>query len=109
MAQQQIPIGLHSEANVGKPMEDKLYGMVEKELDKLAKKHDDIISASVNISEPGHGEGEANLYEVNVTLDVRPANIAAVKKNRDLEAAMRDALDAVSRQVRDKRDRLRDY
>jgi len=87
----------------------KLYTLTEQKMDKIMKGHHDVTSAMVDITDPAKGEGLPSMYQVNVTLYARPNNIAAIKKNDDVKAALRDSLDAVERQIREKRERLRDH
>jgi len=104
-----FPIEFHVEPELSEQAEDALYEMTEKQLRDLAKGHTDITNGAVHIKQPARNEGSPHIFEVNVTLAVRPNNIAATEKQSDPAAALRSALKAVERQVREQRDRLRDH
>jgi ribosome-associated translation inhibitor RaiA len=72
----------------------------------LAEGHDDLIGAAVSIEEPARGEN-TYLYEATVVAYTRPNNIAGTEKAEQPIQALRGALDAVERQVREKREKLR--
>jgi len=74
---------------------------------ELAKGHDDIIGASV-AAEELTGETTPNRYQVRVVAFVRPNNIAAVEKAETARGALKGALTAVERQVREAREQLRE-
>lgn len=73
----------------------------------LAEDHTDIVGASVAVEELT-GEATAHRYQVRVAIYMRPDNVAAVEKGEGAEEALKGALDAVERQVRELRDRLRE-
>ncbi len=74
---------------------------------ELAGDHNDIIGASVALEELSSSV-TPHRYQARVVAFVRPENIAATEKAEDIEVALSGALDAVARQVREKRARLRD-
>jgi ribosome-associated translation inhibitor RaiA len=84
-----------------------LFDEADRRLHKLAFGHDDLIGAAINIRIPVKGE-TPSLYETTVTAYIRSENMAAIKKADSPEAALKSALDALERQVRDKREQLRD-
>jgi ribosomal subunit interface protein len=87
----------------------KLYIMVEDRIRDLAQGHTDITGAAVNLTQPSQDNETAYIFEATVVLYVRPENIAANEKEGDLEGALKGALDAVERQIRKKREKLRKY
>lgn len=90
-------------------MNDVLYDEAEQSLRKLQKGHTDLIGGMVSIKEPSHKESPP-AYVVTVTAYVRPENMAATEKSSDSpRGALKQALRAVERQVRDKRERLRNH
>jgi hypothetical protein len=72
----------------------------------LAEGHHDVIGASVALERPAVRES-AYLYEARVVAFVRPDNVVAVEKADTPEGALKASLDAVERQVRQKREKLR--
>lgn len=80
----------------------------ERRLQKMARGHRDITGASVAVritsADPSPGR-----YQARVVLYHRPDNIAAVEKGDNVGLALQGALDAVERQVRTQRERLRKY
>jgi len=71
----------------------------------LAEGHNDFIGASVAVERPASHES-AVLFQARVIAYVRPENIVAVQKAETAAAALNAAVDAVERQVREKRERL---
>ncbi len=84
---------------------DSLKADVEKRLRDLAGEDTDIIGAAVAVTAPGRGV-EPFLYQARVVIYARPEDIAAVKKDGTVRAALHEALAAVERQVREKREKL---
>ncbi|MCL7451839.1 MAG: HPF/RaiA family ribosome-associated protein [Anaerolineae bacterium] len=74
---------------------------------ELAEGHDDIIGASVAVEELT-GTTTPHHYQVRVVAFVRPNNIAAVEKDETARGALKGALTAVERQVREQREQLRE-
>lgn len=74
-------------------------------LRELAEGHQDIIGASVAVEKPAKKE-TSFVFQARVVAYVRPENIAAVEKEDSPMAALQSVLDAVERQVRQKRGKL---
>ena len=74
----------------------------------MAEGHTDLIGASVVLEQPAQAES-AYLYQARVVVYGRPDHIAAVEKDASLERALRGALDAVERQVRERRAKLAEH
>jgi ribosome-associated translation inhibitor RaiA len=72
----------------------------------LAEGHSDLTGAAVTVRLPAKAETPP-LYEVTVVAYVRPENIAATAKQDTVDGALKRALDAVERQLREKRAKLR--
>jgi len=104
-----FPIEFHVEPELGDDAEKRLYIDSEDSLRKLAKNHTDITGASINITQPAEDRETPYIYEATVTLYSRPSYVAATEKNAEVAAALRGALKAVGRQIRDKREKLRDH
>jgi ribosomal subunit interface protein len=86
-----------------------LYVEAENHIRALARGHTDIIGAAVNLTHPSAGNQQPYIYEATVVLYARPENIAATEKQANATEALKGALDAVERQIRKKRDKLRNY
>ncbi|MAS33956.1 MAG: 30S ribosomal protein S30 [Anaerolineaceae bacterium] len=104
----ELPIELHNSTDARED-ERALYIMVEEQIRDLAKGHSDITGAAVNLTEPSQDTETNYIFEATVVLYTRPNNIAATEKGSDLQQTLQGALDAAQRQVREKRDRLRNY
>ena len=87
--------------------DDAFRGEAEKRLLALTEGHDDLIGASVTMEELT-GEATPHRYEATVVVFKRPDNVAATEKAETPEGALKGALSAVERQVRELRDRLRE-
>ena len=101
-------IEFYSEATEPGPTEIKLYNEAENTLRKLAKGNTDITGATVHIAKPANGKGTDFIYEATVVLYSRPENIAATESSDNLMGALKGALKAAERQLRQKRERLRE-
>jgi ribosome-associated translation inhibitor RaiA len=85
---------------------EELSREAQSRLESLAEGHTDLIGASIALERLSHGESP-HLYQARVIVYTRPKDIVGVEKAEVLGAALRDALSAVERQVREKRERLR--
>lgn len=85
---------------------DDLLAKVQKRLEKLSNGHKDITGASLAVDTPS-GDSAPRMHRVRLVLYHRPENIAAVRKDASVSIALHDVLDAVERQVRQQRARLR--
>lgn len=74
---------------------------------ELAEGHDDIIGASVALEELTGGT-TPHRHQARVVAFIRPDNIAAVEKAETARGALKGALTALERQVRDHREKLRE-
>ncbi len=79
---------------------------VERELRELAKGHHDLIGASVAVEELAQRESPF-LYRARVVVFIRPENLAATENAETVDAALKGALNAITRQVRAHREKLR--
>jgi hypothetical protein len=87
--------------------DDALRMEADRRLRALTEGHTDITGASVAIEELT-GEATPNWYEVRVAVYMRPDNLASVEKAETVEGALKGALTAAERQVRQVRDKLRE-
>jgi len=90
----------------GVAAEDEMFVEADNRLRALAEDHDDLTGAAVAVRQPSHGETPP-LYEVTVVVYSKPANAAATEKADSPMGALKGALDAAERQVRETRARLR--
>ncbi|MDF1514165.1 MAG: HPF/RaiA family ribosome-associated protein [Anaerolineae bacterium] len=74
-------------------------------IEELCKGHDDITDAAVALEELS-GDETPHVYQARVILYVRPNDVIAVIKEPDPMMALKAALDAVERQVREQREKL---
>lgn len=72
----------------------------------LAEGHDDLIGASIALEELTGGTTPYR-YQTRVVAFVRPDNIAAEEKAETARSAVKGALTAIERQVREQREKLR--
>jgi ribosome-associated translation inhibitor RaiA len=86
-------------------LRDQLSREAQDRLEVLAEGHSDMVGASVALERLAHG-ASPHLYQARVIVYTRPEDIVAVEKAELLTAALKDALSAVERQVREKRERL---
>lgn len=87
---------------------DHLRDLAERRLRELAAGHTDLIGANVSLEIPAENRTTTFVYRARVAAFVRPENLAADKQADSAEAALKAALDAIERQVREKRDKLRE-
>lgn len=97
---------LNEVENLGEALEERLRTEAETRLRKLQKGHSDLIGAAVSLEQPVKAETNF-LYRARVVAYVRPDNVAAVAKEADPLVALKQALSGVERQVRERRDKLR--
>ena len=95
----------HSETS---ELTDALKEKVEQRLQKLAKRHHDITGASLSVDMPSHDTAQYTIYRVRLVVYQRPENVAAVREEDSVTTALKEVLDAVERQVRERRDRQRE-
>lgn len=83
-----------------------LRAEAERRLRELAAEHSDLIGASVSVEKQAQGESLPHLYRVRVVGFMRPSNVVAIEKDETIENALRGALAAIERKVREKREKL---
>lgn len=87
-------------------VEDEWRVRTETRLRRLAEGETDLIGASVAVETPAKQETPP-IYKARVVVFARPDNVVAVEKSDTVETALRGALDAVERQIRERREKLR--
>lgn len=96
-----LPIEFHAEVDT---TTEELEREATSRLIELSEGHSDMTGASVSIERQAHGE-TPHLYRARVTVYVRPKNINAQEKHESMRIALKGALDAIERQVRNKREK----
>jgi ribosome-associated translation inhibitor RaiA len=84
---------------------NKMRDLAETRLLDLTEGNTDLTGAAVSIEEVTH-ETTPNLFQARVVVYIRPEDIAAVEKDENPLTALKGALSAVERQVREKRKKL---
>lgn len=87
-------------------LDDALVWEAERRLRELAEGQTDMIGAAVAV-EALAGQETAHVFQARVVAYIRPDNIVAVEKGNAPQTALKGALDAIERQVREMRDRRR--
>lgn len=86
---------------------DAVKAKVDARLRKLASGHRDISGASVAINIIS-GANRHQEYRARVVLYHRPSNVVAIRKDATVSNAVLEAVEAIERQVRDQRERMRE-
>jgi ribosome-associated translation inhibitor RaiA len=91
--------------NLRAALKDELRAEAHGRLQALAADHTDLIGASIALERPAHG-ASPYLYKVRVVVYARPEHVVATEQGGDLRSTLKGALDAVERQVRERREKL---
>jgi ribosome-associated translation inhibitor RaiA len=94
--------------NLSENAQAELFAEADRRLRKLADGHTDLTGAAINVRQPAKGQ-TAYLHEATVVVYCRPENVAATEKKENPMPALKGALSAVERQVREKRTRLKKH
>lgn len=86
-------------------LERALFLEADQQLRALADEQSDLRGAAINIRAATQAESNP-LYELTIVVYARPHNISATVKEYDPSSALKDALSAIERQVREKREKL---
>jgi ribosome-associated translation inhibitor RaiA len=104
-----FPIEFNNEIDDIKKSENKYYTLAVDRLSKLAKGHNDISGAVVNFKQPAKEHQTAYINEVTIVVYMGSDNIAATEKGERFQSTLDGALDAVERQVHERRKQQRNY
>ena len=104
-----FPIEFNNEVDDVKKSENEFYTLAVDRLSKLAEGHNDITGAAINLKQPAQGRETEYIYEVTIVLYMGSDHIAATEKSGQFSATLDGALDAVERQVRERRTQQRNY
>jgi ribosome-associated translation inhibitor RaiA len=89
-------------------LEDKLRDEAETRLLKLARGHTDLTGASIIIENTDMQAPTPYRYRARIVAYTKPEYVDSTKEADSAIAAMKGALDAVERQVRETRAKIRD-
>jgi hypothetical protein len=86
-------------------LRDQLLPETDERLQALREGHTDLIGAAITIEELTQNE-TPHLYRARVVVYIRPKNISGEEKAENPNLALKGALDAVERQVNERRAKL---
>lgn len=79
----------------------------EQRLRELGDGHKDVIGAAVTVRKVEGQQDVSRQHQARVVVYMKPDNKAATEKHADAEQALKNAVDAAIRQVRDHWDKMR--
>ena len=109
MEKTNFPIEFNNEIDDVKKSENEIYTLAVDRLSKLAEGHNDISGGVVNLKQPAKEHQTSYIYEVTIVVYMGSDHIAATEKGEQFQSTMDGALDAVERQVRERRKQQRNY
>ena len=104
-----FPIEFNNEIDEVKKSENEFYTLAVDRLSELAEGHNDISGGVVNFKQPAQGHKTSYIYEVTIIVYMGSNHIAATEKGEQFQATLDGALDAVERQVRERRTQERNF
>ena len=104
-----FPIEFNNELDDVKKSENEFYTLAVDRINKLAEGHNDISGAVVNLKQPAKEHQTSYISEVTIVVYMGSDHIAATEKGEQFQATLDGALDAVERQVRERRNQQRNY
>lgn len=105
MQELDFTLELNSE-HLPQELEYNLFAEAETQLKELAKDHSDMTGAAISVKQVKSSE-TGPFHEVTVTVYSRPEHIAATEQGADPHLVLGDALGAVERQIRQRREKLK--
>jgi ribosome-associated translation inhibitor RaiA len=107
MASPEFPIEYHTDVPL---LSVELQDEIETRLLTLAGDRTDLKGAAIAVTEPAQSNERSapHIYQARILVEMRPDNVVAVQKADSLEGALKGALNAVERQVREKRKKLKE-
>lgn len=88
-------------------LSDKEREKTERRLRELGEGHKDVVGAAVTVRKVEGHQNVARQHQARVVVYMKPENKAAVEKDETADQALKKAVDAVVRQVRDHWDKMR--
>jgi ribosome-associated translation inhibitor RaiA len=104
-----FPIEFNNEIDDVKKSENEFYNLAVDRINKLAEGHNDISGAVVNLKQPAKEHQTSYMSEVTIVVYMGSDHIAATEKGEQFQATLDGALDAVERQVHERRNQQRNY
>jgi ribosome-associated translation inhibitor RaiA len=100
----ELDFEFYSENLPNPDLEQDLWAEAWERVQALAEGHSDLIGASAAVERVEHSE-TPHVYRARIVGYVRPDNIVTIKKADNPIAALQQSLDALERQVREKREK----
>jgi ribosome-associated translation inhibitor RaiA len=104
-----FPIEFNNEIDDVKKSENEFFSLAADRLSTLAQGHNDISGGMVNFKQPAKEHQTAYIYEVTIVVYMGSDHIAATQKGEQFQSTLDGALDAVERQVHERRKQQRNY
>jgi len=104
-----FPIEFNNEMDDVKKSENEFFTLAVDRLSKLAGGHDDISGGVVNFKRPAKEHQTSYINEVTIVVYMGSDHIAATQKGEQFQTVLDLVLKAVERQVRENRQRKRNY
>ena len=98
-----FPIEFNNEIDDVKKSENEFYTLAADRLSELAEGHNDISGAVVNLKQPTKEHQTAYINKVTIVVYMGSNHIAATEKGEHFQSTLDSALDAVERQVHERR------
>jgi ribosome-associated translation inhibitor RaiA len=105
MTELDFTIEFNSSDLFSEELEHDLFLEADAQLRQLAEEQNDLRGAAINIRAAAQVDTNP-LYEITIVVYARPNDIAATVKVHDPITGLKNALSAIERQVREKRDKL---
>ena len=102
-------IEFNNEVDDVKKSENEFYTLAVDRINILAEGHNDISGGMVNFKKPAKEHQTAYIYEITIVLYMGSDHISATEKGELFQSTLDGALDAVERQVRERREQQRNY
>ena len=109
MDRAKFPLEFNNEIDDVKKNENEYYTLAVDRLSKLAEGHSDMSGAAVNFKQPAKEHQTPYVYEVTIVVYMGSNHIAATEKGEQFQSTLDGALDAVERQVHERRKQERNH
>jgi ribosome-associated translation inhibitor RaiA len=109
MDRAKFPVEFNNEIDDVKKNENEYYTLAVDRLSKLAEGHSDMSGAAVNFKQPAKEHQTPYVYEVTIVVYMGSNHIAATEKGEQFQSTLDGALDAVERQVHERRKQERNH
>lgn len=104
-----FPVEFNNELDDVAKSENEFYTLAVDRLSKLAEGHTDISGAVVNFKQPAQERETSYIYEVTIVVYMGSDHVVATQQGKPFRTTLHAALDAVERQVRERRRKQRNY